>query len=150
MKQILGKMWGLIAVTLIVPGVLGAQCANTSRDDPGLRKTDQEWISALRHKDVLVLGCLLADDFADSSWKGQFRPKAEVIRELPQRREFDQEVVVEKTSVHRSTGVVFGRNVIRSKDGKMLAAIRFTDAFVYEKGRWLAVAAQETAIENGR
>jgi hypothetical protein len=44
-------------------------------------------------------------------------------------------------------GVVAGKNIITDAAGKRLLEIRFTDTFIYKDGRWIALAAQETRVQ---
>jgi hypothetical protein len=48
--------------------------------------------------------------------------------------------------VYGEFGYVRGLNTVTDTEGKIRARVRFTDIFVYRGGRWLAIAGQESLV----
>ncbi len=98
---------------------------------------EQKWLDILNRKDTAALDCILAPEFADTSRKGALRPKAQVLRELTQRKEqeqYKQKLTDLQASLFGDTAVVRGVNVISDQQGHEVLRIRFTDVLHYH--RW--------------
>jgi hypothetical protein len=104
-------------------------------------------LQALISKDRATLDCILSTDFTDSSMKGELRTRAYVFAGIDRPRDYVQKLAVDRATLKGDTGVVTGKNIIIDTAGKLLLEIRFTDTFIYEEGRWIALAAQETRIQ---
>jgi hypothetical protein len=124
-----------------------AACPADSHTEQGLRKVEDRWLQALISKDRATLDCILSSDFTDSSIKGELRTRAEVLGSLDRPRDYIQKLAIDRVTVKGDTGVVAGKNIITGAAGNHLLEIRFTDTFIYQDGRWMALAAQETRIQ---
>jgi hypothetical protein len=122
-------------------------CEPQPRTVEGLKRTEEAWLQALLSKDREKVGCVLAPEFIDSNVKGKLRPRATVISELPNRPDFKQTLVIEGAFIEGSTGIVYGRNVISTPEGKEIAQVRFTDTLMHDGHSWKALAAQETMVD---
>ena len=136
---------------LLVAAAFGASSGEAcSARDPhtgaGLINAERRWVSALEHKDAGSLECVLAPDFTDTQWTGELVSKAEVLGALPQRSGGTINLTDLKVRIHSAMGLVTGVNTKLGPDGKLVAAIRFTDVFLYTSGGWRAVSAQETLV----
>jgi hypothetical protein len=88
---------------------------------------------------------MLANEFKDTSMKGVLRSKAQVLHELPLRKDQYQQTLVDlEADLFGDTAVVHGINIISDQQGHEVLRIRFTDVLCFNHGRWLAVSAQET------
>ncbi len=108
---------------------------------------EQTWLQVLQHKNTAALKCMLALDFSDTSRTGVLRPRAQVLHELALHREQDlyrQKLTQMEANLFGDTAVVHGVNAISDQQGHPVLRIRFTDVLYFFKGRWFAVAAQET------
>jgi Domain of unknown function (DUF4440) len=115
-------------------------------DNSSALQFEHDWLKALQDKNTAALDCMLAPEFNDTSWKGQLRSKADVLRELPQRSDqYRQSLADVDAHVFGDTAVVRGVNVISDQQGHVVMHIRFTDVLRFAQGQWTAVAAQETA-----
>lgn len=108
--------------------------------------TEKAWVTALEQRDARALGCILAPDFADTSWRGELIPKAQVMKALPSR----PASMLALTDLHArligDVAIVRGVNT-QSAGGNVVGSVRFVDLFVYRSGHWQAVSAQESLIE---
>jgi ketosteroid isomerase-like protein len=105
---------------------------------------ENAWVHALVNKDVNGLACILAPGFADATWDGNVWTRAQVIGALPQRKPHAIHLSNVNAHVDGDVAVVRGVNTLMRPDGKVIAAVDFTDMFKYRDGRWQAVTAQET------
>jgi ketosteroid isomerase-like protein len=120
---------------------------NWKLDKASAMSFDQKWLDILDRKDTAALNCILADDFADTSRKGELRLREQVLRELPQRQgQYQQKLGDLDAQLYGDTAVVRGVNIISDRKGTEVLRIRFTDVLRFSDGRWLAVAAQETDV----
>jgi ketosteroid isomerase-like protein len=110
----------------------------------GVMATEAAWVRALQTRDIETLGRLLADDFVDTTWKGARRTKPEMIESLTANGPQPLDLSDLSVSLHGGTAVARGLNTIHGRDGGVRAHIRFTDVFLYSKGAWRALSAQET------
>lgn len=106
---------------------------------------EQKWLDILSSKNAAALQCILAPDFADTSRKGELRPKEQVVRELAARPDQYQQTLTDlDAKMYGDTAIVRGVNVITDRKGTEVLRIRFTDVLRFTEAHWLAVAAQET------
>ena len=132
--------------------LLASSCAaypagTWKRDEASALQFEQKWLDVLNAKNTAALDCMLAPQFADTSRKGELRPKDQVLSELTGRREqdqFQQKLTDLTADLFGDTAVVHGVNVISDQKGNEVLRIRFTDVLYFTNGHWLAAAAQET------
>jgi hypothetical protein len=105
---------------------------------------ENAWVHALETKDVNGLACILAPGFADTTWDGNVWTREQVLSALPQRKPHAIHLSNLKAHVDGDAAVVQGVNTLVQPDGKVIAAVDFTDMFKYRDGHWRAVCAQET------
>jgi hypothetical protein len=114
------------------------------RDRASALQFEQTWLDVLKQKDTAALDCMLATEFKDTSMKGTVRPKAQVLHELPLRKDqYQQNLSDLEADLFGDTAVVHGVNLISDQQGHEVLRIRFTDVLCFNHGDWLA--AQETA-----
>jgi hypothetical protein len=138
----------LLAPTLAL-AVLASACAPRGGDSAAhLVDIEHRWVDALQRHGTAVLDELLADSFVDSTFRGGIRTKREILAGPPAGGAY-RSVRLDELAVRRygrGTAIVTGVNVLRGPKGD-LVRVRFTDVFVVERGRWRAVAAQETLVQ---
>lgn len=140
----LGLTVALVAL-ILAPAICHAACQEQQRkDESGARIFERLWVEALKQSDAAALHCLLGENFLDTTWRGNVQNRAELIAGLKHRGNFEQEVKITKVAIYENTGIIWGVNLIRDRDGRLLMRIAFTDVLAYEKTHWIAVAAQET------
>src|SRR5689334_13966657 len=118
------------------------------RDKQTILDIENEWLRALVEHDRATLDKILADDFLDSSWKGELRTKDQVLKGLAAALPYSQRLQDIEVQLHGATAIARGLNEIKEKDGRVVMRIRFTDVFVYRHGSWQAIAAQETPVSS--
>ncbi|HEY3783670.1 MAG TPA: nuclear transport factor 2 family protein [Steroidobacteraceae bacterium] len=112
----------------------------------GLLEAEHRWIVSLENREVRSLACLLDDTFTDSGARGTMLKKSEVLARLATRAPGSIEVRDIELRIEGPIGYVRGMALTHRDDGMVLSRARFTDIFLYHGKRWVAVAAQETAI----
>jgi hypothetical protein len=137
----------IFALACCLNAFAASPCPNVATPDKASAlQFEHDWLKALQDKNSASLDCMLAPAFKDTSWKGELRPKAEVLRELPQRStQYQQTLADVDADLFANTAVIRGVNVISDLQGHEVMRIRFTDVLRFADGRWTAVAAQETA-----
>jgi Domain of unknown function (DUF4440) len=116
-----------------------------SKDRASALQFEQAWLDVLKQKNPVALDCMLANEFKDTSMKGVLRSKAQVLHELPLRKDQYQQTLVDlEADLFGDTAVVHGINIISDQQGHEVLRIRFTDVLCFNHGRWLPVSAQET------
>lgn len=148
MYERVGLLLGLLAFArpLLASTHCSAYPAGTwKRDKTSVLQFEHAWLQVLTEKNAAALDCMLAADFKDSSTKGMVRLKSQVLRELPLRSSQHQETLTDlEADLFDDTAVVHGVGVIADQQGHEVTRIRFTDILRFVKGRWYAVASQET------
>lgn len=137
-----------LAIALLVAASLPAMAAcpalHQTRDAAAVIGVENAWVHALETKDAAALSCILAPGFADATWDGNVWSREQVIGALPQRKPHAIHLSNVRANVDGDAAVVHGVNTLQQPDGKVIAAVDFTDMFKYRDGRWQAVGAQET------
>ncbi len=134
----------LLCFTLACASLIAQSHAAPAADDRAtILALEQRWMDASVHRDRKTLDRILADDFLDTSYKGQLRTKADHLA-APVVSNVTEKLEDVKVRFYGDTAIVTGRNVVTANDHSFAANIRFTDVFVKQSGMWQAVAAQET------
>lgn len=144
-----------IALSIVVVALasvpLRAQAAaaprNAESDRQALVALENEWLSNVR--DPAVLDRILATDFVHAISTGDFLTKAEhiswcVAHPLPPDRKSHYERL--DVRVFGDLGIASGIVWIRDSTHGIGRSV-FTDVFAFRAGRWQAIHAQETTID---
>jgi ketosteroid isomerase-like protein len=126
------------------PAIASCPTPHQARSAQAVVDVENAWVHALENRDVSGLSCILAPGFADATWDGNVWTRAQVIGALPQRKPHAIHLSNVNAHVDGDVAVVRGVNTLMRPDGKVIAAVDFTDMFKYRDGRWQAVTAQET------
>jgi hypothetical protein len=127
-----------------------APCAPERPTAEGVRYAEAAWAKAIETRDAPKLACRLAPEFVDSDWQGRMRARADVLAALGSHPQVHLALSELTIRLIRNVAIARGLNSERSADGHFVGQVRFTDVFVYEKGIWRAISAQETLARNGR
>jgi ketosteroid isomerase-like protein len=111
-----------------------------------LLQLERTWAKALEVNDGDVVGCILADEFADADVHGDLHNRGETLAHAAQRKSSHNDLSEMEPHVQGDFAYVRGLNTVTDRQGKIMAKVRFTDVFVYRDGRWVAVAGQETLL----
>ena len=121
-------------------------CPRHPMTSAGVLATEHEWVRALEARDSRALSCILADDFADTNWRGELVPRSAVLGRLSSRPPSRLKLTDLTVSQNDQLAIVRGINTQVAPDGRNAGSVRFTDVFVYLGGAWRAISAQETLI----
>jgi ketosteroid isomerase-like protein len=132
---------------LWAPLLFAGDCPKQAKDADALAQTEQNWARALEARDANVIGCILGEEFEDYSSKGAVYKRAEVLANLPQRKAGHNELSGLQPHLEGDFAYVRGLNTVSDASGAVVARVRFTDIFAYRDGRWVAVAGQESLVQ---
>src|SRR5437870_1027629 len=90
-------------------------------------RIEHEWLRALVERDLTTLERILADDFMDSSWKGELRTKSQLLKGLSKPLPYSQHLQNIKIKLYGLVALARGLNEISDKNGRIVMRIRFTD-----------------------
>ena len=140
-------------VAIILAAALAPSSGAGAGDDrAALARLEDRWVDALERRDVAAVGTILAEDFVDTTYRGERRSRGEALAALtsPSRVETTQRLSELDVRIYGNVGVVSGINTVTARGGAFTVRVRFTDVFVRRRGVWKAVSAQETLVEGGR
>jgi ketosteroid isomerase-like protein len=117
-----------------------------SEIEDAILRLERETMDAIKRKDAVALGKILADDFTHRSPGGVESGKADFLKSIASLPVEVTEIWGEelKVSIFGETVVLTGVQRVKTKsaDGTLEAgAGAFTDVFVRRRGRWLMVLA---------
>jgi ketosteroid isomerase-like protein len=138
-----------LSLALILLGWAGfaAECPkNQPKDGSALVQLEQTWAEALSRHDADAIGCILADEFQDVDPEGQTHDRAATLAAVPHHKPGTNRLSELKPQVYGDVGFIRGLATLLDAEGKTVARVRFTDIYVYRDGRWLAVAGQESLL----
>jgi ketosteroid isomerase-like protein len=132
---------------LICPFAFGGCPTGQAKDGAVLVQIEQSWAQALERQDSAAIGCMLAEEFQEVDVNGMLRDRSENLASVIHRQPGRNQLSELQPHVYGEFGYIRGLNTVTDPDGKLRAKVRFTDIFVYREGRWLAVAGQESLVE---
>lgn len=134
-------------VLLLCPLAVAAPCATgEAKDDAALIQAEQRWARALEQRDTASLNCILANEFEDAGPDGTLTNRATVLAKAAERPALHHTLSDLRAHVEGDFGYVRGLATAVDAQGKIVARVRFTDIYVYRKGRWQCVAGQESML----
>jgi len=123
-----------------------AAAPNAAVDE--LKQIENDWADASKTKNADKLASILADSWVELGWDGKTTTKAKALEDLnkPGNSLDSIEVGPMKVRIFGNTAVVTGSDTEKSmEDGKDTSGkYLWTDVFVKQNGKWLAVASQST------
>lgn len=141
----------VLAVVLASAALARPSAPGGGDERAALLRVEQQWVNALGQRDAAAVGAILAEDFVDTTYRGERRTREEALAGLtsPSRAETTQKLSEMEARLYGNVGVVTGVNTVAAQNGEFTVRVRFTDVFVRRRGVWKAVSAQET-LEGGR
>jgi Domain of unknown function (DUF4440) len=141
----------VVFLLVTAAGVAALECpGGQAKDEATLVGLEQTWAKALEAHDTATVKCLLAEEFQDVGVDGTVYDRATALGRIASRRPSENHLEDVHAHIHGEMAYVRGLNRVTDSAGAVLARVRFTDIFVYREGRWLAVAGQETLVEEKR
>jgi len=140
------QLLSVVALLFAAGSAATAACPTQPRTAAGVLATERAWVAALESRDARALDCILAPEFADTSWRGELIPKAQVMKALPSRPASTLTLADLHATLIGDVAMMRGVNTQRAGE-KVLGSVRFVDLFVYRSGRWQAISAQESLIQ---
>jgi len=111
----------------------------------GAIAAERAWVRALQAHDPLSLRKRFAPEFLHINWRGELLTRTETLAAAAAAAPASD--TLSELNVRRigDVAVVHGLNAVKSL-GRRNARVRFTDVFVYRRGAWRAISAQETLL----
>ncbi len=72
----------VIALSIFTPLAFGHRIPLQDRGERTVLRIEHRWLRALAERDLTTLERIVADDFMDSSWKGELRTKSQLLERL--------------------------------------------------------------------
>ncbi len=138
-------------LALILPALaLPAFSLNCPKNQPqthaALLEVEQKWADALSRKDADAVACIVADEFEDADVDGSLHTRSQMLEHIPNRKPGVNQLSEMRAHVEGNFGFTRGLATLVDSSGNVVARVRFTDVFTYRKGRWQALAGQETLL----
>jgi hypothetical protein len=148
MDRSIGRIAPIVLIAVALGTLAGAATPRRSlpSDRQAIVALEELWIDA---KDASTLERLLADDFVHPLYSGEIINKAQHIEWVTKHpRPANRHARFARLDVRLFGDVAQAYGVVSVSDetGSEIRRNVFTDVFVYRKGRWQAVSAQETPI----
>ena len=124
----------MIALSTFTPLAFGHEIRLQDRGERTVLRIEHEWLRALAERDLTTLERIVADDFMDSSWKGELRTKSQLLEGLSKPLPYSQYLQNIKIKLYASVALARGLNEISDKNGRIVMRIRFTDVLLYRHG----------------
>jgi Domain of unknown function (DUF4440) len=124
-----------------------AECPTQPRTESALLQAEHTWAEVLEKKDAPGLACLLAPNFEDAGPDGSLTNREQTLAHVASHRPGSNHLSEMIAHVYGNLGYTRGLATLLDPQGKQVAQVRFTDIFLYEHGRWQALAGQETLIK---
>jgi Domain of unknown function (DUF4440) len=105
---------------------------------------EQRWLTAITDGDRATVESILAPGFKHINSDGLLLDRAQEIAGL-EKVSFTMNPSEELVDIAADTAVIHGVNTLID-GGEVLARERFTDVFILQNGRWMALSAQETTL----
>ena len=136
------------AFVLVLLLVLAPARIVASADPAAIAVLDQEqrWLQAVAKRDPAALGKILAPNFVHTNYRGVVTYREQELVDVTKPKPYT-EVTSEQTVdfAEKNAAVVHGLDTV-SQGGKVVLQLRYTDVYVKENGRWMALSAQETPV----
>ena len=150
MKSISLFLFLALTVTALAFGQsTGLKADQNSKEEQALIKLEREWNEAGKNRDKAALERILADDYISTDEAGQSNTKEQYIVAITQNLKVESYTLDDMTvKIYGDTAILIGRwtGTITDKGKDISGVYRFTDTFVKRRGRWVAIATQETRI----
>jgi peptidylprolyl isomerase len=152
MKRII--LAALVGVAIILPAEAQTRGRRTrpapspraaANEEQALLKLQQEWIAALRRRDINVLGSLIADDYVGITHEGMIGDKNQALEPARATTPNREPMIVENQKVrfYGNTAIITGQIVYGGT-----RRINHTQVWAKRQGRWQIVSWQGTPISN--
>jgi hypothetical protein len=116
--------------------------ADVSKETEAVLAVEAQWLTAITAGDKPAIESILAPEFRHTNSDGKLLDRAAEMETIVP-VSFTMNPTEQIVTIVSDTAVIHGVNTIVD-GGKVLARERFTDVFVKQDGKWLALAAQET------
>jgi Domain of unknown function (DUF4440) len=123
-----------------------AAAAGADPRDAAVLDTERRWLAAITNHDAAAASRILAPGFVHVTYRGALVNREDAIKTIRRRVPYVQHVSDETVDYAGGAAIVHGINTV-TQAGRVILRLRFTDVFEYTNGTWLAVCAQETAIQ---
>ena len=138
-------LFGLfVSLAILAPA---AARASASPQAIAVLNVEQRWLSAIAHHDEVALGKILGDDYARVNYFGTLSYRQDELAAVRRRHPYAQKTSEQTVDFAGDAAIVRGVNTV-TRSGRVIARLRYTDVYALRAGRWVAVASQETTMDD--
>ena len=140
----------VLYILSLLPLAAQTVCAKQPKTENALIAVERAWTSAYDQRDVAAMSCLLGPEYRHTAYDGKVIDRAEALTRLAglsKEGATHHELLEVTPRLFGNVAVVYGGSRVSDPDGTVLGETRFTDVFVYRKGRWVAVAEHESRVQ---
>lgn len=142
----------LLCLSCLATTVLGQNPSDDSHaTESKLIALENIWNQAQLHRDSGALEALLADNFTNTEWDGEITDRAQFLADIrkPHYRPTLATIQDVKVSLFSSMAILTGTYHTKgTSEGKPYEHYgRFTDTWVFQKGRWQCVSSHTSLIK---
>lgn len=137
-----------IALLTFAIAIAARAVSVASADPQAIAVLDQEqrWVKASANRDAAALGKILAENFVHIDYRGVLSYREQELANVGKPKAYTQTTGEQTVDFAAPTvAVVHGLRTFSEK-GKVVLRLRYTDVYVNQRGRWMALSAQETAV----
>jgi ketosteroid isomerase-like protein len=145
-KEMLRVKCAVLVLTLCSLAYAAPCPAGQSRDANALIQIEQNWARALEQRNAATLACILANEFEDAGPDGKLTDRATTLAKAAEHPPVHHELSELHPHVSGEFGYIRGLAAAIDAQGKVVMQVRFTDVYVYRKGRWQCVAGHESVV----
>ena len=134
----------LLTLLLLCSSAQGVDCPpRQPKEEAGLIQIERAWLVAAEQHDTATLECILADEFQEADFNGSLIDRSAMLASAAKPSNGHYELA--DLHVHMYGNFAYVRGIgMRNDNGVRTEKNRFTDIFVYRKGRWQCVAGHES------
>src|SRR5206468_3994183 len=114
------RCWLTIALLICPALAFSREISVECHDERTVLRIEHGWLRALVERDRATLEQMLADDFIDSSWKGEVRNKSQVLAGLSKAVPYWQPLQDVKIKFYQDVAVARGLNMISDQNGRIM------------------------------
>src|ERR1700730_12565372 len=142
------KIPTLLAVSLaLASSALAADCPKDQpKTEAALIELEQNWATALSHKDADTVGCMVADEFEDADVDGSLHSRSLTLEHIPHRKPGMNHLSEMRARVDGNSGFTRGLATLVDASGKVVPRVRLPDVPTSRDARWQALAGHETLV----
>lgn len=133
----------LILALLVIPHPALASASPKAQD---VLATEAKWVNASMKGDAKTLDAVLGENWVHINYQGKILYREDALAMMKHPLPYKQMLSEQTVDFAGNAAIVHGLNTVTDKKGAVVLRLRYTDVYVFENGRWMAISAQETPV----